>query len=64
LHYTRFHLPLTAMQDTELTFQQETTIYVATRLLGQTETSLTPARPGLPDPLATPAPIDPDDVNE
>jgi hypothetical protein len=52
LHYTRFHLPLLAMQDPELTFQQGNTIYVATRLLGQGDVIFTPARPGYPDPFA------------
>jgi hypothetical protein len=52
LHYARFHLPLLDMQDPELTFQQGTTIYVATRLLGQDNVILTPARLGYPDPFA------------
>ncbi|MCB8945979.1 MAG: hypothetical protein H6658_19710 [Ardenticatenaceae bacterium] len=47
LHFTRFHLPLTALQDPELTFQQEPTIYIATRLVGQETVTLTPARPGI-----------------
>ena len=64
LRYTRFHLPLTAMQDPELTFQQEITIYIATRLLGQENVSLTPARPGIPDPLANPTQLTPEATNE
>ena len=47
VRYSRFHLPLVAMQDPELNFQQEITIYVATRLLGQENATLTPARPGI-----------------
>ncbi len=55
VQYTRFHLPLTQInaQDRELDFLPETEIYVATRLVGQKQTQLTPARPGYPDTILT-----------
>ena len=51
LRYARFHLPLTQIiaQDSELDFNREITISVATRLWGLDETQLTAARPGYPD---------------
>jgi hypothetical protein len=52
LPYTRIHMPLLALQDTELTFTQELEIRVATRITGHDQTQLTLARPGYPDPFA------------
>jgi hypothetical protein len=53
LRYVRFHLPLTQIvaQDSELDFNHEITISVATRLWGLDETQLTAARPGYPEPI-------------
>ena len=55
MQYTRFHLPLTQIsaQDSELDFLPETEINVATRLVGQEQTQLTPARPGYPEAVLT-----------
>jgi hypothetical protein len=64
LRYTRFHLPLLAMQEPELSFQQETTIYVASRLVGQNNITLTPARPGYPDPFANRSQLNMEDDGE
>lgn len=54
LRYARFHLPLTQIiaQDSELDFNHQITISVATRLWGLDESQLTPARPGYPDPIS------------
>ncbi|MCP4424173.1 MAG: hypothetical protein GY803_06760 [Chloroflexi bacterium] len=56
LQFTRFHLPLTKIieQDSELDFNHEITIGVATRILGLEQTHLTPARSGYPDPIVIP----------
>jgi hypothetical protein len=54
LRYARFHLPLTQIiaQDSELDFNHEITIKVATRLWGIDDTQLTAARPGYPEPIS------------
>ncbi len=56
LQFTRFHLPLTQIieQDDELDFTRDIIISIATRILGQEQTHLTPARPGYPDPIVAP----------
>lgn len=53
LTYTRFHIPLTKIieQNSEIDFNHEITVNLISRLVGQENTILVPARAGYPPPL-------------